>query len=268
MKTSRRSVLRLLGTSTATVAVGLVPELGLRPKSPPVDDAGFERPTKNLRTRRLDSAALAGAIRRARDFDEAAALWGGLLGQGLNPDLDLAYGSEAHLASDPGLGGHFIAIPFADAENGRAKLYYGVEAGGRVKSFASLWRTDDPQHVEVRAVESDRPVRRSTIAFRDEDAIVSFADGRRKVVRTHPGHTGHGRGLASAVASPCGLNGVVCTVACELVVGLSCFAESTVVCLGVSLLCPPCGAICEVVTIVMCTVVTSYSCYYVCEPCV
>ena len=74
-------------------------------------------------------------------------------------------------------------------------------------------------------------------------------------------------GLASVAAGPCSLNGLACALPCGTVVEWSCVYEFGVVCGGITALCPPCGGFCELVTIVVCTVTSIVSCYYVCHPC-
>ena len=97
--------------------------------------------------------------------------------------------------------------------------------------------------------------------------MVEFADGRRKGADLSPLiHEGKA-GLASVVAGPCSLNGLACQLACGTIVEWSCIYEFSVACGGVSVICPPCGIFCELITIVVCSVSTMISCHYICEPC-
>ncbi len=94
--------------------------------------------------------------------------------RGMQPDLHLAYGTDAYLASDRALSGYFAMVPFANERGDRARLYYGLEAGGGTKSFANVWDAHSADTTDVFDVMARRPRRRSTITFSAEDALVRY----------------------------------------------------------------------------------------------
>jgi hypothetical protein len=212
----------------------------------------------------FDRATIGRALGDARSDKAGRLLWAALEIDGMTAQPSLAYGSRAHLKTDPHVRGHFVAVPFADGRGRSAKLYHGLEAQGGLKSFVVRWNDVDQRTAEVFDVQSAAARRRSTVFLGTAESTIVFADGSRRVVR--PAGRGRPPGLAAPNAD-CGVEGVMCAISCALVVELSCLYESSVVCGGLALICPPCGAVCEVVTVIMCSVVTSYSCYYVCRPC-
>lgn len=268
MKVSRRSALRLIGSSGTAMAVGLIPELGLTASGRGHgDDAGYENLTKNLRVRGLKDSELSTEVDRARADGKGGVLWNDLAARGLRPELQLAYGTRARLGDDGGYSGHFVAVPFASGDGRRAKLHYGVDMLGKHVAFASEWNATSPEIINVSEARGSLAYRRSTVRVAGETAVVEFADGRRKSADLSPLiHQGKA-GLASVAAGPCSLNGLACVLACGTVVEWSCLYEFSVVCGGITALCPPCGGFCELVTIVVCTVTSIVSCYYVCQPC-
>lgn len=261
-------MLRLIGSSGTAVAVALIPELGLTtPGRGHGDNAGYENLTKNLRVRSLKGSELSTEVDRARADARGGVLWNDLTTRGLRPEIQLAYGTRVRLGDDSGYSGHFVAVPFASGDDRRAKLYYGVDMLGKHVAFASEWHATSPEIINVSEARGSLASRRSTVRVAGETAVVEFTDGRRKSADLSPLiHQGKA-GLASVAAGPCSLNGLACALACGTVVEWSCLYEFSVVCGGITALCPPCGAFCEVVTIVVCTVTTIVSCYYVCQPC-
>lgn len=268
MKVSRRSALRLIGSSGTAMAVGLIPELGLTaPGRAYGDDDGYENLTKNLRARGLKGSELSTEVDLARADAKGGVLWNALTVDGLRPEFQLAYGTRARLGNEGGYSGHFVAVPFASGDGRRAKLYYGVDMLGKHVAFASEWNATSPEIINVSEARGSLVSRRSTVRMAGETAVVDFADGRRKRADLSPLiHQGKA-GLASVAADPCSLNGLACVLACGTVVEWSCLYEFSVVCGGITALCPPCGGFCELVTIVVCTVTSIVSCYYVCQPC-
>jgi hypothetical protein len=266
MNVSRRSALRLLGSSGTAMAVGLFPELGLRGGGGEEDDDGFEPLTRNLLTRPLRVTEIASESARARSDDEAGVLWRDLTSRGLEPDLGVAYGTRARLREDRTLAGQFLAVPFADGRDRRAKLYYGSDMLGKRVAFASEWKANAPEVIDLRDVKGGHATRRSTVKIAGEHVDVEFGDGRRKSADLTFLHQGR-RGSASVAADGCSLNGLACTLACGTVIEWSCLYEFSVACVGVTAICPPCGGVCEIVAIVVCTVTSLVSCYYVCQPC-
>jgi len=262
---SRRKVLSIVAAGAGGLiakASGLMPEIALAGE-PPGSTAGTLT-EGNMVIEQFDQAAVGRAIGAARADEQGRVLWAALEKDGMRPQPSLAYGSRAHIKTNPQLAGHFVAVPFSDGRGRYAKLYYGLEALGGLKSFVMRWNDADQKSVEVFDVQSGAARRRSRVLLGTDESTIDFADGSRRVIRT-PGR-GRPPGLA-APAADCGVEGVMCTVVCTLTVELSCLYESSVVCVGLAAICPPCGAVCEVVTIVMCSVVTAYSCYYVCRPC-
>lgn len=267
MKVSRRSTLRWLGTSGTAAALGLFPELSVRgTNTEDQDEDGFEAVTRNLRARRMDGRELSVEFTRAQRDEHAGMLWRDLGSRGLQPALDLAYGSRVHITVDRTLAGHFMAVPFTDAGSRRAKLYYGSDAMGKRVAFATEWDAGAPGIVGVRDVNAGRARQRSTVRISAETAEIDFTDGGHKSVDLRPIHQGR-RGVASVSAGPCTLNGLWCELACGTVLEWSCLYETSVVCGGLALLCPPCAVVCEIVSIVVCTVAALTSCHFVCEPC-
>jgi hypothetical protein len=250
------------------MAVALIPELGLtRPGRGQRDDTGYENITKNLRVRRLEGGELSTEVDGARADDQGRVLWEALTSRGLRPESQLAYGTRARLGDEGGYSGYFVAIPFASGDGRRAKLHYGIDMLGKHVAFASEWQATSPEIIDVSEVRGSRPFRRSTVRVAGETAVVEFADGRLKSADLSPLiHQGKA-GLASVAAGPCSVNGLACVLACGTVVEWSCVYEFSVVCGGITALCPPCGGFCELVTIVVCTVTSIVSCYYVCQPC-
>jgi hypothetical protein len=243
-------------------ASGIMPEIAIAGE--PSGLTGATTTEGGLVIEAFDQAALSHAIGDARSNREARVLWETLEADGMRAQPGLAYGSRAQIKTNPQLRGHFVALPFTDGRGRSAKLYHALEAQGRLKSFVARWDDADQRTVDVLDVRAGAARRRSRVLVGSDESTIDFADGSRKVVRT--GGRGRPPGLAAPVAD-CGVGGVMCAISCGLVVELSCVYESTVVCGGLALICPPCGAFCAVVTVVMCSVVTSYSCYYVCGPC-
>jgi hypothetical protein len=262
---SRRKVLSIVAAGAGGLvakASGLMPEIALAGE-PPSSGAGATT-EGNMVIEQLDRAAIGRALGDARADGAGRLLWAALESDGMVAQPGLAYGSRAHLKTDPRLRGHFVAMPFSDGHGRSAKLYHALEAQGGLKSFVLRWNDVDQRTVEVFDVQSGAARRRSTVFLGTAEATIVFADGTRKVIRTS------GRGRPPGLAAPnadCGVEGVMCSIVCALTVELSCLYESTVVCGGLTIICPLCGAVCEVVTVVMCSVVTAYSCYYVCKPC-
>jgi hypothetical protein len=268
---SRRKVLSIVAAGAGGLvakASGLMPEIALAAEAPtpagPTSSSAGVTTEGNMIIEQFDRAAIGRALGEAQADKEGRLLWAALERDGMLARPSLAYGSRAHLRSDPQLRGHFVAIPFSDGLGRSAKLYHGLEAQGGLKSFVMRWDDVDQTNVSIFDVQSGTVRRRSTVLLGADASTIVFADGSRRVIRT-PGR-GRPPGLAAPLAD-CSLEGVMCSIVCDLVVGLSCAYEATVVCVGLGMLCPPCGVVCEVVAIVMCSVVTSYSCYYVCRPC-
>ena len=262
---SRRKVLSIVAAGAGGLvakASGLMPEIALAGETP--TSAAATTTEGNMVIEQFDRAAIGRALGDARADKEGRLLWAALERDGMLAQPSLAYGSRAHLKTDPQLRGHFVAVPFSDGLGRSAKLYHGLEALGGLKSFAMRWNDVDQRNVEVLEARSGAARLRSRVLLGTDEATIVFADGSRHVIRT----SGRGRppGLAAPLAD-CGVEGVMCAVVCGVTVGFSCWYESTVVCLGLGALCPLCGAICEVVTVIMCGAVTAYSCYYVCMPC-
>jgi len=262
---SRRKVLSIVAAGAGGLiakASGLMPEIALAGE-PPGSTAGTLT-EGNMVIEQFDQSAVGRAIAAARADRQSRLLWAALEKDGMRPQPSLAYGSRAHIKTDPQLAGHFVAVPFIDGRGRSAKLYYGLEAQGGLKSFVTRWNDVDQKSVEVFDVQSGAARRRSKVLLGTDEATIEFADGTSHVIRTR----GQGRppGLA-APSADCTAQGVVCAVICGTVVGFGCWYESTVVCVGLGLLCPPCGVVCEVVSVIMCGIVTSTSCYYVCRPC-
>jgi hypothetical protein len=262
---SRRKVLSIVTAGAGGLvakASGLMPEIALAGETP--SSIAATTTEGNLVIEQFDQAAIARALGDARSDRDGRLLWAALESDRMVAQSSLAYGARAHLKTDPQVRGHFVAVPFADGLGRSAKLYHGLEAQGGLKSFVLRWKEVDQRAVEVFDVQAGAARRRSTVFLGTAESTIVFADGSRRVIPT-PGR-GRPPGLA-APAADCGVEGVICAISCALVVELSCLYESSVVCGGLTLICPPCGAVCEVVTIVMCSVVTSYSCYYVCRSC-
>jgi hypothetical protein len=194
-------------------------------------------------------------------------LWDDLAARGFRPELQLAYGTRARLGDDDGYSGHFVAVPFASGDGRRAKLHYGVDMLGNHVAFASEWNAASPETIKVSEARGSLAAQRSTVRVAGETAVVEFADGRRKSADLSPLiHQGKA-GLASVAAGPCNLNGLACALVCGAIVEWSCAFEFSVACVGVTALCPPCGGFCALVTLVVCSLSTIVSCYYVCQPC-
>ena len=262
---SRRKVLAIVAASAGGLvakATGLMTEIALAGETP--DSAAATLTEGNMVIEPFDQSAVGRAIGAARSDGQSRLLWAALERDGMRPHASLTYGARAHIKSDPRLAGHFVAVPFSDGRGRSAKLYYGLEAQGGLKSFVTQWNDVDQKSGEVFDVQSGAVRRRSRVLVGSDESTIDFADGSRHVIRTSP--RGRPPGLA-APSADCNAEGVVCAVICGTVVGFGCWYESTVVCVGLGLLCPPCGVVCEVVSVIMCGIVTSYSCYYVCRPC-
>lgn len=262
---SRRKVLSIVAAGAGGLiakASGLMPEIALAGE-PPGSTAGTLT-EGNMVIEQFDQAAVGRAIAAARGDRQSRVLWTALERDGMRPQPSLAYGSRAHIKTDPQLAGHFVAVPFIDGRGRSAKLYYGVEAQGGPKSFVMRWNDADQKTVDFFDVEVGAARRRSTVSLGTDESTIVLADGSRHVIRTP------GRGRAPGLAAPsadCPVEGVVCAIVCGVTVGYACWYETTVVCVGLAMICPPCGVVCEVVSFVMCGVVVATSCYYVCRPC-
>lgn len=262
---SRRKVLSIVAASAGGLvakASGLMPEIALAGEAP---SSGAATTTEgNMVLEQFDSAAIGRAIGDARADKEGRLLWAALERDGMRAQPNFAYGSRAHLASDPQVRGHFVAVPFSDGFGRSAKLYHGLEAQGGLKSFVMRWNDVDQKTVDFFDVQTGAARQRSTVFRGTAESTIVLADGSRHVIRT-PGR-GRTPGLAAPSAA-CPVEGVICAIVCGVTVGFACWYETAVVCVGLGILCPPCGVICEVVSFVMCGVVTATSCYYVCRPC-
>ena len=262
---SRRKVLAIIATGVGGVAAkagGLMPEIAMARNADAPASQGVT-PGGNLAIAEFDRPEVARLIGEAQRNADSRALWQLLQKDGLHPQPQLAYGARAYLRNDPKLRGHFLALPFSSGAGQSAALYQGVDAYGAPKLFATRWNDADTSTVDVFDVNGGRASRRSRVRIGTNESVIELVDGTR---RTVPMPARRGPGLA-APSADCGVNGVWCALACELTVGLACWAESLVVCAGVAPFCPPCGVICAVVTVIMCAVVTTVSCYYVCQPC-
>ena len=263
---SRRKVLSIVAAGAGGLvakASGIMPEIALAGDMPTPATPGGET-EGNLVIEPFDRGAISRALGNARADREGRLLWAGLEKDGMRAQPSLAYGSRAHLRTDPRQQGQFIAVPFSDGRGHSAKLYHGLEAQGGLKSFVMRWDDADQNSVEVLDVRAGATRRRSRVLLGANESTIIFADGSRQIIRA-PGR-GRPPGLAAPMAD-CNVQGVMCSIVCDLVVGLSCAYEATVVCVGLAAICPPCGVVCEVVSVIMCSVVASYSCYYVCRPC-
>jgi hypothetical protein len=262
---SRRKVLSIVAAGAGGLvakASGLMPEIALAGET---TSSGMTSTTEgNIVIEHFDQPAIGRAIGAARADAQGRLLWAALETDGMRPQMNFAYGARAHIKTDPQLAGHYVAVPFSDRRGRSAKLYYGLEAQGGLKSFITRWNDDDQKAVEVFDVQAGVARRRSRVLIGIDEATIDFAGGARHVIHT----TGAGRppGFA-APSAECNAQGVVCAVVCGTVVGFGCWYESTVVCVGLGILCPPCGAVCEVISVIMCGIVASTSCYYVCRPC-
>ncbi len=262
---SRRKVLAIIVAGVgglATRAGGLVPEIAMV-RSAEGTAARDVTPGGNLAIEQLDRAEIYRHIGEAQQQSDSRALWQLLVKDGLRPQPQLAYGARASLRSDPNLRGHFVAVPFSSGSGQSATLYQGIDAYGAPKLFATRWNDADTSTVDVFDVKAGRASRRSRVKIGANESVIELIDGTRRTVPM-PAHRGPGLAAPSA---DCSVDGVFCALACEISVGLVCWAESLVVCAGLTPLCPPCGVICAVVTVIMCGVVTTFSCYYVCRPC-
>ncbi len=262
---SRRKVLAIVAAGAGGLvakASGIMPEIALAGE--PTSSALTTTTEGNMVIEQFDQAAIGRAIGAARADAQGRLLWAALDRDGMRPQPSFAYGARAHIKTDPQLAGHFVAVPFSDGRGRSAKLYYGLEAQGGLKTFVTRWNDVDQKTVEVLDVQAGAARRRSRVLIGADEATIDFADGTRHVIHTSAG--GRPPGLA-APSAECTAQGVVCAVVCGTVVGFGCWYESSVVCFGLGLLCPPCGVVCEVVSVIMCGVVVSTSCYYVCRPC-
>lgn len=269
---SRRKVLSIVAAGAGSLvakASGLMPEIALAGETPSSagltpGSAGATTTEGNMVIEQFDRAAIGRALGEVRAVKEGRLLWAALERDGMRAQPSLAYGSRAHLRTDPQVRGHFIAVPFSDGLGRSAKLYHGLEALGGLKSFVMRWNDVDQRNVEFLEARSGAARLRSRVLLGTDEATIVFADGSRHVMRSS------GRGRPPGLAAPsadCGVDGVMCAVVCGVTVGWACWYESSVVCVGFAALCPPCGLICEAVSVIMCGAVTAYSCYYVCSPC-
>lgn len=262
---SRRKVLAIIAAGVGSVAAkasGLMPEIAMA-RNADAPAAQGVTPEGNLAIEELDRDGIAQLIAEGQLNADTRALWQLLEKDGLRPQPQLGYGARAHLRTDPKLRGHFVAVPFSNGAGLSATVYGGVDAYGERKLFATRWHDVDRSTVDVFDVKAGRASRRSRVTIGANEAVIELVDGTRRTVRM-PARRGPGLAAPSA---DCSVDGVWCALACETAVGLACWAESLVVCAGIAPLCPPCGVVCAVVTVIMCGVVTTVSCYYVCHPC-
>lgn len=263
---SRRNFVISVGavvSGAAAKAAGLLPETALAAQVAP--PAGVLT-SKDIKIRDFSGEDLGRAFSTWRAAGEGRALWSESRRRGLDLDLSAARGTWAHARPHAPEEGFVVMIPLAGRGDVAGRLIFGMDVRGKAKSVLTTWSVDRPDVVSVYgAPAGERPQKRSTVTFVNDAAFVDYPDGSRKVVRARPS-SGKGPGLAAPLAD-CGLNGIWCNIACDLAVGLACTIESAVVCVGVSALCPPCGAVCTAISFVVCTVTTTVSCYYVCQPC-
>jgi len=85
----------------------------------------------------------------------------------------LAYGSRAHIKTNPQLAGHFVA-GIHRRRGASAKLYYGLEAQGGLKSFVTRWNDADQKSVEVFDVQSGAARRRSRVLLGTDESNDRF----------------------------------------------------------------------------------------------
>lgn len=250
-------------SALAARAAGLIPESALAAQVAPPPGVVT---SKDIKMRELTPDEVGHALSAWRSTPEGRALWAESRRRGLDIDLAAARGSWAHVRPHAPDEGFVVLVPLMAGGDMAGRFIFGRDVRGEAKSMLTTWASGRSDVVSVyEAPGGEAIVRRSTVTFVNDAALVEFPDGSRKTVRARPS-SAKGPGLRAPLAD-CGLNGVWCSIACDLTVGLSCSATAAVVCVGVSPLCPPCGLVCAVITVVVCSVTTSFSCYYVCQPC-
>lgn len=149
---SRRGVISTFGLIAAGLAgrtTAIFPEFGqaLRPSGlPALRDAVIDEYTRDQAAR-----AVSEAIKDTQVRD----LWRALEGRGLRAMTGGSYGAKAHFRQWPGRRGDLLVIPFADAAEARAKLYYAHDLDGGPKIFA-VTATADPAVSEFYVAEGGK----------------------------------------------------------------------------------------------------------------
>jgi len=264
-RATRRKILAASGSVAGAVLAGVggvFPESQLGSSGRPGDLSGIS--LRDLVIDELGSSEVEALVQRSRKAKGGEALWRRVSELGLQPDTSLARGMSAHFRQAPAKVGTGLTLMLRRDGMLAGRVAFGSDVEGKLRGGIAVV---DPSSgaVDVHQLDGSAVNYRSRVTFANGEAIVDYADGRRKAVplpkRQRP------PGLAALAASPCNVDCLSCNLICGTTCAFACGYEAFVVCTGADLLCPPCGLICTVFFLLVCGLVCSFGCYEVCAAC-
>ena len=263
--TTRRKILAASGSVAGALVAGVggvLPEARLPGAGRGAEFSGIS--FRDLVIDQLQTVEVDALVGRSHAATGGQALWRQVSALGLQPDTSLSQGVSAYFKQAPTRVGTGFTVMLRRDGVIAGRVAFGTDVQGVLHGGIAVV---DPGSgaVDVHELGGSGVSYKSRVTFANGEAIVDYADGRRKSVpmpkRQRPA------GLAAVAASPCNVDCLACNLVCGTSCAFACGYEAFVVCAGADLLCPPCGLICTVFFLLVCGLVCSYGCYEVCAGC-
>ncbi len=181
-RATRRKILAASGSVAGAVLAGVggvFPESQLGSSGRPGDLSGIS--FRDLVIDELGSSEVEALVQRSRKAKGGEALWRRVSELGLQPDTSLARGMSAHFRQAPAKVGTGLTLMLRRDGMLAGRVAFGSDVEGKLRGGIAVV---DPSSgaVDVHQLDGSAVNYRSRVTFANGEAIVDYADGRRKAV--------------------------------------------------------------------------------------